>query len=289
MTVLLLAFMLAFQQETDTSSQTPKLPTNKQESIDMAWTVLQGGLAEKSSDRRAKAAKALGLMENDPKAQGYAEKALKDSNPDVRAAAAGALGAMKARSSIPELKETLKDSQLKVVVAAANSLYDFKDPVAYDIYYAILTGEQKGPGLVQSQMQTLRDRKQIEGLAVETGIGFIPFGGVGYEAYKRLTKDDASPVRAAAAEKLATDPDPKTTEALGRACSDKQWQVRFAVVEAIAKRGNADLLFSVTPLLYDNNDAVRYASAATVIRLTTKPPAPEPEAKKKSQRRAKHQ
>jgi HEAT repeat protein len=42
----------------------------------------------------------------------------------------------------------------------------------------------------------------------------------------------------------------------------------LAVVEAIAKRGDPSLLFSVGPLLYDDNDSVRYEAAAAVIRLS---------------------
>lgn len=259
------------QEQSSTQKESGQSPTTPEQAVDQAWSVLQYGMTDKSSDRRAKAAHALGLMVDNAKAQELAVKALTDQNADVRAQAARALGTMDAKSSIPQLKEALKDEQLKVVVAAADSLYIFKDPSAYDIYYALLTGERKGPGLVKSQMDTLRDKKQLEKMMLETGIGFVPFGGMGYEAYKTITHDDLSPIRAAAAEKLATDPDPKTTEALGRACSDKQWRIRLAVVDAIAKRGNRDLLFSVTPLLYDNSEDVRYESAAAVIRLSTKP------------------
>src|SRR5581483_3214540 len=159
---------------------------------------------------------------------------------------------------------------LKVVVSAANSLYLFKNPAAYDIYYALLTGERKGPGLLQSQLDTLKDKKQMEKLMFEAGIGFVPFGGMGMEAWKTITRDDNSPIRAAAAEKLATDPDPATAQALGRACADSKSSVREAAVEAIAKRGDPKLLGSVGPLLYDRSDVVRFEASATIIRLHEK-------------------
>lgn len=248
------------------------------EATDASWKLLQNGMADKSADRRAKAAHALGLMQHDAKAQEMAEKALRDINADVRVQAATALGQMDARSAQPRLKEALKDSELKVVVAAANSLYLFKDPAAYEIYYALLTGERKGPGLVKSQMDTLKDKKQLEKLIFEAGIGFVPFGGIGYQAYRTVTQNDSALVRVVAAEKLASDPDPKTTKALGQACSDKDWKVRLAVVDAIARRGDPSLLPSLTRLIYDSKDEVRFESAATILRLTTKPPVPPPAA-----------
>jgi HEAT repeat protein len=262
------------------SAETP------QQSVDAAWNILKYGFDDKSPEQRTKAAHALGLLQNNARAQTMVETALTDANAEVRASACTALGQMDAKSSIPKLHHALKDSQLKVVIAAANSLYIFKDPIAYDIYYTLLTGERKGPGLLKSQMDTLKDKKQLEKMVLETGIGFIPFGGMGYEAYKTITKNDSSLIRVAAVGKLATDPDPKTTQALGKACSDKDWRVRVAVVETIAKRGNPELLFSLTPLLYDNSDDVRYESAAAVIRLSTPPPpAPKPPAKTPAKRK----
>jgi HEAT repeat protein len=271
----LVLLLLAFALQTSTQAgNTGSDSAEPAESADSAWTELNKGLADKSSDRRTKATRALGLLLNDTKAQQAAEKELKDDpSADVRAAAAVALGDMNAASSQDKLKAALQDKDLKVVISSANALYTFKNPAAYDIYYTLLTGERKGPGMVESELHTLRDRKQVEELAFQAGLGFVPFGGMGYQAWKTITKDDASTIRAAAAEKLANDPDPKTTEALGHACRDGKWKIRMAVVEAIAKRGDAKLLPSVGPLLYDGNDDVRFEAAAAIIRLS-KPPAP---------------
>ena len=57
-----------------------------------AWGILQNAAADKSVDKRANAARALGLITRDPKATAMAEKALEDQKVDVRAAAAAALG-----------------------------------------------------------------------------------------------------------------------------------------------------------------------------------------------------
>ncbi len=241
--------------------------------VDTAWSVLKEGVENKSPYKRAAAAHALGLMPGNPKAQAMAETALGDSNVDVRVEGATALGQMGASSSRPKLREALKDREVKVVLAAANALYILKDPAAYEVYYALLTGKEKSSqGLVQSQMAILKDRKALEKLIFETGIGFVPFGGAGYEAWKTVMHDDTSPVLAAAAEKLANDPDPKSGEALGDACSDRRWRVRAAAADALAKRGNPALLDALIPLLTDDNDAARYAGAAALLHLAAVQP-----------------
>jgi len=273
MALLILALLLTLLQS---QAQKPSTPAQSEtplaQSVDTAWSVLHDGYTDKSADRRAHATRALGLLKHEAKAQAMAEKALADdTSANVRVQAAVALGDMDAMSAQPNLLEALKDNDLKVVVAAANSLYKFKNPAAYDIYYALLTGERKGPGLVKSQLDTLRDKKQLEELALETGIGFIPFGGMGLEAYKRITSDDNELVIELATEKLATDPDPKTGQALENACASGKWAIRLAAVEALAKRGDGSLGYSVVPLMYDSKEEVRYAAAATVIRLSRAP------------------
>ncbi len=254
------------------SSATPQTP-EPAESADSAWTVLHSGLTDKSADKRAKAVHALGLLTGNAKAEQFAETALKDTNSDVRSEAANALGGMGATGSIPVLKGALNDKEIKVVVAAANALYTFKDPAAYEVYYAMLTGERKGKTLIESQLDMLKDRKELEKLMFQTGIGFVPFGGMGFTAFETLTRGDSSPVQALAAQRLWSDPDPKTAAALAKACSDKNWRVRVAVVDAVSKRGDPSILYAVGPLLYDGNDSVRYEAAAADIHLSTKPVA----------------
>ena len=132
---------------------------------------------------------------------------------------------------------------------AAGALYKLNDATAYEIYYAALTGEMKsGAGLVESQMKMLKDPKALAKLGFEQGISFIPFAGIGYGAFKAIRKDDESPVRAAAALRLARDPDPKSAEALAKAAGDEEWMVRAAAIDAIGRRGDAALVKAVVPL-----------------------------------------
>jgi HEAT repeat protein len=123
---------------------------------------------------------------------------------------------------------------------------------------------------VESEINELKDPKVVAMMGVETGIGFVPFGGEAYEVYKRVKKDDHTPVREAAAKELATDRDPKIDEALANACFDKQWRVRVASVVAIARREDPKLLQVITPLLDDKREIVRYEASAAVLRLSAK-------------------
>jgi HEAT repeat protein len=237
--------------------------------VDRSWSTLEAGAADKSADTRSKAIRSLGLITNNKKAQEMAEKALADEKPEVRAAAADALGQMGAKSSAPKLLDALKSKDSDVVFASANALYMLGDRRAYEVYYAVLVGERKsGDSLMDSQMKMLKDKKALARMGFEQGIGFIPFAGIGYSMFKTVTKDDTSPVRAAAALKLARDSDPKTSEALVQTAADSKWLVRVAVVDAIAKRGDPALMNAVWPRLDDENETVRFIAAATILRLT---------------------
>lgn len=242
---------------------TPELANTRE-----AWTILQDGAADKNAGRRAEAVHALALI-HDRRAQILAEQALNDPDKGVRSEAATSLGRMQAGSARAKLRSCLNDKEVQVVLACTNSLYILKDPIAYDVYYALLTEQRKSSkGLLQSQLDTLRDRKQLEKLAFETGIGFVPYGGMAWTAIKTVAHDDISPVRALAAERLATDPDRRSEEALTDYLSDRKTRVREAVIEAIAKRRDPKLLKSVVALLDDEADSVRYDAAAAVICLS---------------------
>jgi HEAT repeat protein len=128
----------------------------------------------------------------------------------------------------------------------------------------------------------LSDPKKMAMFGFETGVGFIPFGGMSLAAYKVIAKDDSSPVRAAAAKLLADDPDPKSADALVAAADDKSWSVRAAAADAIGRRGNPALAEKLAPRLEDDKSVVRFVAAAAIIRLSesrgkapAKAPAPQ--------------
>jgi len=237
-----------------------------------AWAVLNSGLNDTNAEHRVKAARDLGLITHNPKAEDAALTALKDDKPEVRAAAAQALGEMGAKSADAQLRGMLKDSDPSVILAAAYSLVQLGDDRGYDVYYAVLTGEQKtGTSLTDQQKKMLKDPKKMAALGLQAGIGFVPFGGLAYTGYKMLTHDDTSPVLAAAAIMLAKDPDPKSGQALADASANKdKWLVRAAAFDAIAKRGDPDasMLQAAMDGLSDPQPEVKYSAAAAALHLT---------------------
>jgi HEAT repeat protein len=236
----------------------------------LAWDILRAGVNEKNTGKRVQAVRALRLLPGDPEATAMAQRALLDRKHEVRAAAATALGLMGSKVSIPELEKALSDKDPLVVLAAAHALQVLNDPAGYEVYYEVLTGERKSAdGLVAQETELLKDPKRMAKLGLEEGLGFIPFAGMGLSTVKAVSKDDASPVRAAAARVLINDPDPRIGPALVRAASDKSWMVRASALLAIAKREDPDLVNAIVPAMSDKNGVVRCTAAAAGIRLTT--------------------
>jgi HEAT repeat protein len=251
--------LMASQASTDIES-----PTHK------AWDILQMAAMSKSTTERSNGVRALGLLRENKRARQMAEDALQDHDPTVRAAAATALGQMHARESIPKLMDALSDHKIHVVMAAAQSLRELKDDKpAYAIYYDLLVGERKtGDGLIQEQLDTLKNPRELAKIGFSEGIGYVPFAGIGWDAYRTMKKKDPNPVRAVAATLLAHDPDPSSAKALVAATNDKDWIVRAAALEAIALRGDPSLLPQVEEKFRDRHPKVRYSAAAAVIRLS---------------------
>jgi len=234
-----------------------------------AWAMFEAAAQSKGTAERAIGIRALGLLRDDAHARELAESALEDPKPEVRAAAATALGQMQATQSIPKLQKLLSDEKLPVVMAAAHSLRDLKDhPSAYAVYYDILSGGRKTGGPVSQQLDTLRDPKVLAKIGLEQGIGYIPFAGIGWDAWRYTHKKDPNPVRAVAATFLAHDPDPATGAALCTATTDKDWIVRAAAIQALAQRGDPEFEAKIELSLFDPDPHVRYTAAAAVIRLT---------------------
>jgi hypothetical protein len=262
------------QQAAPTTPPTAKAPPAKETRLTLrerAWLTLQDGVKETGAEKRAKAVNALGLLSANREAEGMAIEALSDEKYNVRSAAATALGVMHAVHAIPQLEKALEDDEPAVVLAAANSLMLMKDSRAYDVYYDVLTGNARpNKGFIKEQLKPFHDPKQVAALGFEEGIGFVPFAGIGYEVVKRVLKSasDSSLVRAAAAKKLAHDPNPASAEALVSATEDKSWIVRAAALDAIAQRGDKSLLPKISGSLKDTRDDVRYMAAASIVHLS---------------------
>jgi HEAT repeat protein len=241
-----------------------------QTAADPAWSLLEASLTQKSAALRVVAVRILGHIPNDPHAIELAEKALKDKSSSVRTAAATSLGEMHASSADSSLKAVLNDKNFSVVMAAAHALLLLNDRVSYDVYYEAYIGERKNKsGMVAQQVQILHDPKQLAQMAFNEGIGYVPFSGIPWGAYQTIMKDrkDGVAAKAALLSALATDPEARTGKLLLTVSRNKNWVLRVAALDAIAKRGDPSLLPGIEPRLSDPKREARLAAAATVIRL----------------------
>ena len=241
----------------------------------LSWNILQAGVANSNAQQRVSAVSVLALVTADPKAITMAEQALHDQNPDVRQAAATTLGTLKAQGAIPALQEALQDSNPAVTIAAAQSLVEMNNEEGYDTYYAVATGTMKGgQGLVASQEsklnQLLHNPKDMAETAFEQGIGFVPFGGIGFGAFKAIhdSGENAVVVKATALKMLAKDPDPRSGKALIAATADQQWVIRSAAYDALARRGDKALVSQMALGLTDQQQEVKLTAAAAIAQLS---------------------
>ena len=241
----------------------------------LAWSILQAGATNTNSQQRVTAITALADITADPKAVTMAEQALQDENSDVRAAAATTLGALKSTSSIPALEKALRDTDPTVTLSAAKALVEMNNEEGYNTYYAVATGQAKGgQGLVGSEQKELsnlmHNPKDLAETAFEQGIGFVPFGGLGFGAFKAIhdSGQNAIVVKATAYKMIAKDPDPQSGKALVNATADPQWVIRVAAYDALAKRGDKSVLPEISNGLTDQQQQVKYAAAATVAQLS---------------------
>lgn len=262
---LLLTFTLAV---VDLPLASPK-SGGQENARKQAWNILMAGAHDSNMDKRANAIQALGLASGDLAAVRLAEDALGDKEALVRGAAAKALGALGSSESIPKLQNLLADKDVSVALAVGHALVQLASNSGYDIYYSLVVGVRKGrTSPITEQLNQMKTPARAIRFAFDQGVGFLPYGGYGMEALKAWKKRSTAPTRAAAARELAGDPDPRSGQALAKAVSDKDWTVRAAAVEAIAKRGDPALLVDIVPAMSDRKDIVRYSAAAGVLRLS---------------------
>ena len=264
--LLLLCSGHVLSQQSPSQAQSGGLSSKEQ-----AWNILHTGASDKDWAKRAKVMQVLGLLKDDPEAEKMTINGLKDERAEVRAEAARSLGVMGDKKAIPELYNMYNDKEPSVIIAAAHSLIQLGDNRGYNAYYAILTGQSKtGTSFTEQQKKILKDPHKLAQIGFEGGIGFIPFAGLGYSAFKMIRKDDTSPVLAAAALTLADDPDPKSGDALADTAINKNqtWIVRAAALNALAKRGNPEYIKEAEAALNDEREEVQYSAAAAVIRLS---------------------
>jgi HEAT repeat protein len=192
----------------------------------------------------------------------------------VRQTAALTLGKMKARQSIPKLRESLNDSSPPVSFAAARSLWQLGDHSGRDVFIDVLAGERRASdGLIKGNLKgTYKKYHSPTALALlgakeAAGALFGPLG-YGIMAAEELAKDRSASARALSASLLAADPNPDCVRELKDALQDKNWTVRAAAAEALGKMPHLAQTRDLEPLLNDDKEAVRLMAAGSIVRLS---------------------
>jgi HEAT repeat protein len=244
-----------------------------------SYDVLTQGTQDANPARRIRALIAMGVIRPEPKPVALVEGMLSDKDYGTRQAACSTLGEMKSRASIMKLQSALDDKAPEVVFAAARSLYAMGDPAGRAVLIAILDGDRaNASGLVSSSLRDaklkLHDPKALLLIGVNESAGLLGPFGVSVPIAEMILKDKESSGKTAAVLLLATDNTPASRDALKDALTDKNWTVRVAAAHAIAIRDLKPLYVDVAPLLDDKRDEVRYAAAATMIRLKQSTPGP---------------
>jgi HEAT repeat protein len=243
------------------------------------WDVLRKGLADSDPEHRRQAVLAVAAIGPTTEALTTIENALQDKSAMVRQTAAAALGQLKAPQSIPFLKQALNDTG-EVAFAAAKALWDMGDSSGREVLQEVLIGtESTGPGLVHDAMRKARHKMHnpselaLMGINEASGALLGP-ASMGILVIEEVKKQGGAVGRALAASLLTQHPDNYTPVLLDWALDDKNWMVRAAVAKGLGECGTAEKIPKLQKLLNDDRAAVRYLAAASVIRLSAKPPQP---------------
>lgn len=243
-----------------------------------AWDVLKAGLADTDPLNRRQAVTATGSIGLNPEAVRLVEAALRDNDSLIRATAAAELGEMKSRQSFPVLKAALDDPSGEVGYAAAKALWDMGDKTGRGFLEDVVAGQQKATdggvkGALHRANRLRDDPKAMTVLAAKEASGALlgPFN-IGVFATEQVFKNSAVAVRMQALDLLAEECDTQTFKLLDAAATDDKTSAeRATAAKALGRCGNPDAIPKLEQNLSDSNVAVRFMSAAAIIRLSVEP------------------
>lgn len=247
-----------------------------------AWDILKPGVTDNNPLNRRQAVTAAGSIGLDPYAIQLVEYALKnDTDPLIRATAAAELGEMKSRQSFPALKAALDDQSGEVGFAAAKSLWDMGDKTGRGFIEDVVAGQQTATdgGVKGALRRADRLRYDPKGMAIlgakeASGALLGPFN-IGVIATEQLMKNNAVAVRMEALNLLAEECDDQTFKILMVAATDdKTWAEKAAAAKALGRCGRPGAIPKLEQNLSESNAAVKFMSAAAIIRLSQKAQSP---------------
>jgi HEAT repeat protein len=238
------------------------------------WQILTAGATNHNVTRRGEAVAALGTIGPKTRVVGLLQQSLHDEDASIRQLAATTLGEMRARAAIPKLKEALQDDAPAVRFAAAKSLWLMGNRAGREIFIQILSGEKSSSnGVLKDQLQATKKKLQDpEKLALigakEAASSFFGPAGWGIKIMEEALQDRSASARALSAILLGPDATLDGLEQLQGALADKNWIVRAAAAQALGSSRHRDQIQYLRPLLQDDKPAVRYMSAASIVRLS---------------------
>ena len=240
-----------------------------------AWDVLKPGLMDTNPLTRRQAVTATGSIGLDPEAVRLVEAALKDHDSLIRATAAAELGEMKSRESLPVLRAALDDPAGEVGYAAAKALWDMGDKTGRGFIEDVVAGQQTATdggvkGALHRANRLRYDPKAMAVLGAKSASGALlgPFN-IGVLAAEQVLKNGAVAVRMQALNLLAEECDAQTFKLLESAATDdKTWAEKATAAKALGRCGNPEAIPKLEQNLAASNTAVRFMSAAAIVRLS---------------------
>jgi HEAT repeat protein len=246
--------------------------------IGLAWQMLRSAVSSPKPQTRIDGVNALGTLKNFAETRSLLNKAIQDSDRDVRVAAVVAMGGMNVRTFIPTLRLALDDHTPEVTFASAVALWKLHDRSGENILYGVLGGEEKASsGFISSELhQANKDLHSPSTLAVlgaEQG-AYAMLGplGIGVDAYKMMHKGNtANSARVLAANLLADPPNQQAKQEFLGALHDKDYFVREASARALGGVQGQDVKTALLEAFGDPKTGVRFLAAASYIRVSAPP------------------
>jgi HEAT repeat protein len=238
----------------------------------MLWWKLQR-LKSGNAKTRCRAVQDMALS-GDPSAVDPCVESLGDDAPEVRLAAARALGALKDARGFSPLVEALKDRNSDVRAAAATSLRQLGDSRAISPLTASLNDSdhtvrwQAATALNGLGWKPSTDTEHIlRSAAMGQHENLAVHGNRAVDALTRALSDPSCPRRHAAARALGETNDQRALKPLLDALRDEDSHVRVAAVEALSELGNSEASASLFKCLSDREHRVRAAAVDALGRL----------------------
>ena len=238
------------------------------------WQLLTTTAASRNPTHRREAIAALGTIGSQRRVLRLLEQALSDKDSSVRQQAAGTLGDLRARRSIPRLKQALNDDSPEVSFAAARSLWLMGDRTGREVFLQVLSGDKPASDGVlkngfEATKKKLKDPKKLAILgAKEAADSLFGPAGWGIKVIEHVIQDRSASARAMSAILLGPDATADALKQLREALSDQSWIVRAAAAQALGASRRREQIQHLRPLLRDDKNAVRCLAAASIVRLS---------------------